>query len=545
MRVTDLLPEGGKRLVQILAAGDGCSCLELPELEEQYLVAMPLEGIDKGLSVTAADMRTMGVYFGAVPASRIDNRLFKTVIAAYPFGLMMIDSSGEIIYANDDAASIIGESREELEGHPVSRLSGMFVSGEWLVLDVIAGTRPMAGLASCPRGESAVFVSGIPVFGPDGSFELAVFTMKSLESSCFGEEYADLDRSLFESVRDEVTGHRYRPGSSKTFVTKSPAMRKTLDLASRLARSQQKEALVTGEPGTGKDEVARFIHENSSRSSEPYVRISCARREPLELEKEIFGAEAGHTTVAGLLEAASNGTVCLEDADALPGELQKRLSDFVSKRVYHRAGGSASVKSDVFLLLTASGNPNSPAEDGRLFHGLAEALAGSCISVPPLRSRREDVVELARVLMKDHNESYGLRRYLDPAAADLLLSYRFPGNLRELKSALHKAVVFSGSPNVGPYLQKLFGSDGEIVPAVPGGRGITDEADDRVPTLQTVRKSNLNTVLGGFERKILDDAIRVCRSTREMASMLGISQAGVSRKLKKFRLDAPGKYPRK
>ncbi|MDR1036894.1 MAG: sigma 54-interacting transcriptional regulator [Deltaproteobacteria bacterium] len=544
MGIAELLPEGGARLAELIGTGEGSFCLELPEMEGRYLMAQPLDGAGGGLLVTASDQVAFGAYYGALPAGRATNSLFGGVVSAYPHGLMMVHSRGDIVYVNEAAAALMGETPKSLEGHPVTTLSGRLVSGEWLVMEVMTTARSLAGIASCPRGESTVFVSGMPVFGPNGSMELGLFTLKSLESPCFGRENYVLDRELFEAVRDEMTGHNTRHSPGGDFVRMSPAMNKAVDQAARLARSGVREALVTGEPGTATDVVARFIHETSARSVEPYVRLSCARRDPRELEREIFGAEAGHTTVAGLLEAAGSGTVCLEDADVLPVELQKRIWEFLTGREYRRAGGSVAVVSETYLILTASGDPYAPAEDGRLFHGLAEVLAGSCVAVPPLRSRREDIVEMANLELASHNRGYGLRRYVDPAAADLLQSYSFPGNVRELWSAIHKAAIFSGHDNLAPYLRSIFLMEGALV-SPPGGRGITDQAEDKVPNLQTVRLSDLTTVLGGVERKILEDSIRICRSTREMAMMLGISQAGVSRKLKKFRLDAPGKYPRK
>ncbi|MDR1040390.1 MAG: sigma 54-interacting transcriptional regulator [Deltaproteobacteria bacterium] len=538
--VSDLLPESAARLTELLAAGAGSECMQLPELEGQYLVAIPLDGEDGGLSLTAADLKTLGAYFGALPASRASNRLHDGAIAVYPEGLIVMVPEGVIVYANERAAEILGVRLEDVEGCPASRLGGSLVSGEWLFLEVLAGGRPVAGFASCPSGLKSVFVSGAPVFGPDGSLSLAVFTLRNLEAPYFVEAASSQDRDLFTAFREEVTGPHFKPAVGGSFARKSPAMRRALEIAARLSRSGAESMMVVGEPGSGRSSLARYIHESSSRAAEPFVRVCCSRREASELEREIFGAEAGSTTVAGLLEAAGRGTVCLEDADALPYAMQKRIADFVSTRKYRRTGGRASVGSEAALVVSATGDPNSLAEGGRLAPELHEALVPHSVTVPPLRSRKEDIVEIARGEVGAHNVRYGLRRYVDAAAADILAGHSFPGNVRELKSALHKAAIFSGSPNVGPFLGRLLGA-----PSEPSPRGIASENEDRVPTLQTVKNSSLNAVLDGIEKRLLDDAIRGCRSTREMAGVLGISQAGVSRKLKKFSLDAPGKYSRK
>jgi DNA-binding NtrC family response regulator/PAS domain-containing protein len=543
--VSEIMPQGAHTLSDLLGSGEGNMCLRLPEVDGIYFVAIPLQSAGGGLSLTAGNLNTLGAYFGAIPEERHSNYLFAKVVGPFPEGLMVCDSRGTVVYANERAAQIMGVGREEFEGRKVACLAGRIVSGEWLILDILTSGRPVAGFVSCPYGEKAVFLSGFPVHGPNGELSQAVFTLRSLASPASGEAAAMHDRELAASFRKSITGSDFRPTPGHEFTAKSPVMRKAIEHAGRIARSGALEVLVLGETGTGRGAMARFVHDSSPRSGNPFVRVNCACRVAHEIEKEIFGAEAGITVIAGLFEAASKGTICLEEADALPHDVQRRIASCITAGEYRRSGGSQLVKTEAAVIVTASGDPQTFAERGGLVPELRQALSSSLVAVPPLRSRREDILEIARLEVSAQNARYGLRRYIDAYAADTLSAHGFPGNVRELKSAVHKAVIFSATPNIGPFLSRMFNPYKAFHALSDSSRDATCDTEDKLPTLQMVRKSSFTEVMNSMEKRLLDEAVRNCKSTREMATTLGISQAGVSRKLKKFSLDAPGKFYRK
>jgi DNA-binding NtrC family response regulator/PAS domain-containing protein len=535
------LPEGHRSVMDIMRSGEGSYGFRLPELEGVRLVAIPLGDEGKGLAITAADPRDLGPFFGSSQDARATNRLYDKAAVAYPDGLIVLDSRGAIVKANAAAASLAGVEPVRLEGRPVSYLAGGVMEDGGLVLEVLSRGRRAAGLARFPVTGRSAFVAGYPVSGPGGTLTLAAFSLRDLASRSFGEAADTAERELFAAFRDEVAGKQPRGAApASPFSKESNAMQRALERATRLARTGVSEMLVSGEPGSGKRALARFVHECPSRPGGNFAIVRCAGRDAASVEADLFGSGAGSARIAGLLEAAGRGTVYLEDADALPLPLQERLLSLFRARSDPRIRESLP---SAAVILSSAADIESLLER-RLFSAeLHEHLDPRSVTVPPLRSRREDIAEIARQEVSEVNLRYGLARFVDPHAAELLAGHAFPGNVRELRSVVHQAALFSHSPNIGPFLARLFRPAG-AASARSARPGALLGDDDRLPDFQTVKLHGLSAVLDEIERRVLEEAIENCRSTREMATRLGISQAGVSRKLKKFSLEAPGKSPR-
>jgi DNA-binding NtrC family response regulator len=503
------------------------------------------------------DLKVLGHFFGSLTDARQANRLWERAVAGYQEGIIVCDASGGVVFANAKAASHLGADRRELEGRHASSFAGGTLLERGMIMEVVSRERPLAGKALCPRSGKSLFMSGWPVKGHDGALSLAVFTLRDLAAQAFDEEASASERELVSAFRDEATGRTAPSPAAETFSRKSSVMQRALEQAARLSRSGAGRVLVLGEPGSGKRAVARFIHESSHRQQEPFVRVSCSGRDAAGLSEELFGTGEGSGRVAGVIEAAGRGTVYLEDAHTLPLELLERLAALVLKNEGQRPapepddadtgddeGSSRQCSQEATLVFSSSADTGTLVSDGLFPGSLHEALAPFTVAVPPLRSRREDIVEIARGEVTRLNRRYGLARYLDPAGADTLSSYDFPGNVRELKCAVHQAVLFSGAPNIGPSIARIFRPDEGGASSPVRKAGVLGD-DDRLPNFQTVKASGLNPILDGMEKMLLVEAVQHCRSTREMAYFLGISQAGVSRKLKKFDLEAPGKNNRK
>ncbi|MDR2612300.1 MAG: sigma 54-interacting transcriptional regulator [Deltaproteobacteria bacterium] len=544
--VSQLLPEGHKSIMEVLRVGESSFGLQIPEIDGLRLVVMPLDGGAKGVSVTAADLEALGPFFGAAAGRRGTNRLHERAADGYSEGLIVCDSLGTVVHANEKAAALAGAERRSLEGRPASWLAGGLMEDSGIVLEVLSRARPASGMARLPRTGKGAFVSGFPVMGHDERLSLAVFTLRDLSLPVFGDAADGLERELFTAFRDEVSGRPPRSATAQPcpFARNSNAMLRTVERASRLVRAGLREMLLLGEPGSGKRALARYMHESPVRTGGAFVRVPCADRDSGELEIEIFGVERSKSVTAGLLEAVGSGTVYLEDADALPLKIQKRLLEFLGTRKYTRSGGSGSLVSEATVMLSSSGDLESLRADNLFLAELHEALDPRSVSVPPLRNRREDIIEIAREEVSLNNRRYGLSRYVDPYAAEILSCHSFPGNVRELKSIVHQSLLFSETPNIGPFIARLL-RPSEAGAALPARRRGSKLDDERPLTFQTVKNHGLSAVMDSQERRILIEAIENCKSTREMASKLRISQAGVARKLKKFKLQAPGKNVRK
>jgi DNA-binding NtrC family response regulator len=233
------------------------------------------------------------------------------------------------------------------------------------------------------------------------------------------------------------------------FVTDDPATRQVLAMLERAAGSVL-PVLVHGETGTGKELLARALHERSPRSAQPFVPINCAALPENLIESELFGHERGSFTGAidrktGLFEVAHRGTVFLDEIGELSLPLQSRLLRVLETQEFFRVGGTRPVKVDVRVVSATNRDLPVEVEGGRFRGDLYYRLNGVTLRVPPLRERRGDIPLLARHFL----DKAGSSRSLDPDAVEVLKGYDWPGNVRELEMVIGRAALLSAGPQIG------------------------------------------------------------------------------------------------
>jgi DNA-binding NtrC family response regulator len=229
-------------------------------------------------------------------------------------------------------------------------------------------------------------------------------------------------------------------------VAQSEAMREAVGLAKRVAATDA-NVLVTGESGAGKDAIASFIHQQSGRAEQAYVKIDCATLPGDLLEAELFGYERGAFTGAseakpGRLENAHRGTLVLDEIAYLPTDAQAKLLRVIETREFERLGGRRTIKVDARLLALTNVDLNRAVERRDFRADLFYRLNVVHIQVPPLRERREDLHELVRVLLQGYAAKHGRPGMgIAAEALALLKDYEFPGNVRELGNTIERAVI--------------------------------------------------------------------------------------------------------
>jgi len=236
-------------------------------------------------------------------------------------------------------------------------------------------------------------------------------------------------------------------------VAKSPAMRAVLDLAERVAKVDA-TVLITGESGSGKERIARLLHDKSTRAAGPFIAVNCGALTETLLEAELFGHARGSFTGAthdrpGLFEAANNGTLLLDEIGEVSPGMQVKLLRAVQEREIRRVGENKSRRVDVRLLASTNRDLAEGVAAGSFRQDLYYRLKVIELHVPALRARRDDVLPLARVLLAD--ASNRMKRKisgLTPRAADQLLRYDWPGNVRELANAIERAVALAEATRV-------------------------------------------------------------------------------------------------
>ncbi len=236
-------------------------------------------------------------------------------------------------------------------------------------------------------------------------------------------------------------------------VAKSAPMRRVVDLARRIAKVDS-TVLITGESGSGKERIARLVHEESTRATGPFIAVNCGAITETLLESELFGHARGAFTGAthdrpGLFEAASSGTLLLDEVGEVSPGMQVKLLRALQEREIRRVGENKSRRVDVRVLAATNRDLANGVAGGALRQDLYYRLKVVELRVPPLRDRREDILPLARLLLAQ--AALRMKRKIaavDPAVADQLLAYDWPGNVRELENAMERAVALARGTRV-------------------------------------------------------------------------------------------------
>ncbi|MSP20294.1 MAG: sigma-54-dependent Fis family transcriptional regulator [Alphaproteobacteria bacterium] len=310
--------------------------------------------------------------------------------------------------------------------------------------------------------------------------------------------------------------------------------RKQIQTIATVTGENPPTALILGETGTGKDVTARLLHRLSPRSDLPFVHIDCASLPKDIMEAELFGHVRGaftsaHLSRAGLIEAAEDGTVFLDEIGELPSELQAKLLNVLERRVLRRVGSTREVPVTAQFIAATNRDLSQMVARGEFRDDLFYRLNVLTITLPPLRSCREDIPQLARHFLEGTSRSYGrpIPELHDDAVA-ALKAYPWPGNVRELKNVIERSALLSGEDGIT--------ADSLDLSAVTAPR-LSARRSTPPP------ESGVNT-LAGAERSLIETALQETGgNTSEAARRLGITRMALRYRMEKYGI-RPADYTR-
>jgi DNA-binding NtrC family response regulator len=319
-------------------------------------------------------------------------------------------------------------------------------------------------------------------------------------------------------------------GAFGELVGSSEKMREIYSLIEQVAWSNV-SVLITGESGTGKEMVARTIHNLSPRKSAPFVAINCSAIPETLMESELFGHERGAFTGAasqrqGCFELAHGGTLLLDEIADMPSLLQSKLLRTLEERSVRRLGGKKETPVDVRMISATNKNPHEAIAAGQFREDLLYRLNVISIDMPPLRERMEDLPLLAQHLVAQLADKHGKpARWVTPGAVDVLASHSWPGNIRELRNVLERAVIICSGDQIerrhlAPYPidQRTRTRTGDTI-TFPIGTPI--EEIERQMILHTLRKTDNNKTrtaeLLGISQKTLHNKLNLYRERGQIA----------------------------
>jgi len=308
----------------------------------------------------------------------------------------------------------------------------------------------------------------------------------------------------------------------QNIIGQSRPMRKLFETISLVAPSDA-TALITGESGTGKELIANAIHENSPRSSQPFIKVNCAALPETLLESELFGHERGAFTGAvakkrGRFQMADKASIFLDEIGEMPLTTQVKILRVIQEKEFEPVGSSQTLKVDIRVVAATNKDLEAEIASGRFREDLFYRLNVVTLHVPPLRTRREDIPLLADFFLKRYAEkNRRLIKGFSPRAVDLLMRYSWPGNVRELENVVERAVILAREDTITPV----------EFPATIRALDI-DETD---PDFELTPGSSLKDM----ERRMIIRTLEETGGNRtQAAEILGISRRTIQLKLKEY-----------
>ncbi|HHV71305.1 MAG TPA: sigma 54-interacting transcriptional regulator [Clostridia bacterium] len=445
----------------------------------------------------------------------LDKQLDKLLDSIYD-GIVISDARGYILKVNKAYEFLAGITKEEFVGKHIDTLTNEGYFKKSMTARVIATKKSDSMMQELGKSGRIALISGMPVFNDKNELWRVIVTVRDMSE-------LEKIKAKLENVKSENISLRKELSFDQ--VTYSEKMNKILNLGKTVAKTDI-TVLITGESGVGKDVLARYIHEQSSRKEYPFISINCGAIPENLLESELFGYEKGAFTGAeakgkkGLLDMAQKGTFVFDEVGDLPLSLQGKLLGLLQDKEFYRVGGTEPIHADIRFIACTNKDLDAMVEQGLFRADLFYRLNIVNINIPPLRERKEEITPLIWIFLKKFNKKYNKNKRIDQSLIDLLNKYDWPGNIRELQNVIERLVVISTSDLITE----------EFLPSY-----MMDLIKDAKKEENC--QAGLEEILNKVEKEMLIKAYRQGGNTRTAAKILGISQSSMVKKMKKHNLD--------
>ncbi|MBP1129970.1 transcriptional regulator of aroF, aroG, tyrA and aromatic amino acid transport [Serratia sp. PL17] len=449
------------------------------------------------------DVRTVNF----MPSER-EHRALRALLESMPEPVFSIDMKGKVELANPAAQALFGFSEDKIRNQTATALIGGYNFNRWLESE-----------QTTPQSERVVirsqdFLMDItPIYLEDENQQsAAVGAVVMLKSTArMGRQLQNL------SVNDDTEFDH--------IVAASPKMRHVLDQARKLAMLDA-PLLIVGDTGTGKDILARACHLRSPRGKQPFLALNCAALPDDVAESELFGHAAGAYPNAlegkkGFFEQAHGGSVLLDEIGEMSPRMQTKLLRFINDGTFRRVGEEHEVHVDVRVICATQKNLIELVQRGEFREDLYYRLNVLTITIPPLRERPQDIMPLTELFVARFADEQGVARpKLANDLGSFLSKYGWPGNVRQLKNAIYRALTQTEGFELRP--QDI------VLPEFDVEMSLGDEVLD----------GSLDDISKRFERSVLTRLYRTYPSTRKLAKRLGVSHTAIANKLREYGLSS-------
>lgn len=464
---------------------------------------------------------------------------WRPIIDSVQDGIIIVDAQGDFIAANNSAQLITGYSEEDLKGRSCRLLNctgceikGAGMGKDWCGLFSEGLVRDKKCMITAANNRIVPIVKSATVLFNDlGEIVGAVETLKDIrENINYKNELASLKRMYH--IDDGFHG----------IIGRTRVMQNLYELIESVA-SLDTPVMILGQSGTGKEMVAKALHETGHRASKPFVKVNCAALSENILESELFGHVKGAYTGAGTdrvgrFEAAHKGTIFLDEIGDIPLSVQIKLLRVLEERVIQRVGENRSIPIDVRIITATNKNLETLIEQGKFREDLFFRINVFPLTCPALRFRKDDITLIIQHFITIHAEKTGKNILgFTPDAMRLMVSYPWPGNVRELRNAVEYAFVLAKGKSIRPeHLPEkiLFSRPGPSL-ALEGSKNSLEIMAEKPGDLTLAQGTGV--VVNQGEKAALMNALQQTDGNRtKAAEILGVSRVTVWKRMKKYQI---------
>lgn len=448
-------------------------------------------------------------------------------------GIFITDKNANVLRINHAYEDITGLKSEEVLGKNMADLVKRKLISQSGSLIVARTKKPVTLQQRFKSGKEALVTSS-PIFDKDGTLIMIVTNVRDLTEIYNLKEIVQEKTDAMERLRLELA-HIQNPAAEQEVIAKDETTLAAMLLANRVA-PMDTTVILLGETGVGKEVMARYIYQHSHRVKNSFIKVNCGAIPESLIESELFGYESGAFTGAnragkiGLFELANKGTLFLDEIGELPKDMQVKLLRVLQEQEIMRIGGTKPVKINVRVIAATNRNLEEMVKNGEFREDLYYRLTVFPISIPPLRLRKKDITPLALSFLSKLNQKYNFKKYFSDISIQLLNEYSWPGNIRELKNIVERAIIISSDDEIQPENLHLLHQPQTVI--------LSDETDtaNKKPegNLNIRFPVNLPDILTRTEYHYLTAAYQKCGNVRDAAHALGITPSTFVRKRKKY-----------
>lgn len=435
-------------------------------------------------------------------------------------GIYITDRNGLTLKVNKSHERITGIKAQDVLGKYMKDIVEEGIVSRFITNQVVAKKEPVTVRQTVVNGKNVV-ITGSPVFDDLGNVKKVITNVRDITELIKLEKNLEATKEVANLYKKEL----FKEVSSENIVCISKNFQETLALAKKVS-SKDSTVLVLGETGVGKEVIAKYIHLNSYRKNNNYVKINCGAIPVNLLESELFGYVKGAFTGAsqtgkvGMFELANDGTLFLDEIGELPLNLQSSLLRVLQEGEITRVGDIKSKKVNVRIIAATNRNLEEMIEKGLFRRDLFYRLNVFSIEVPPLRERTDDIPGLAELIINKLNKKYNDKKIITSRFIGLLCSREWVGNVRELENFIEKQFILSE----GDVMDRFYG--------IYTGEG--NEIEDIDPQISVHGIIPLNEAVKRIEYILIKKALEQGKTTYKAAELLGTSQPTLFRKYKEL-----------